>query len=88
MPLFDLYNLYNNHFNDFDFLEILKRYEKVYPMKKYELDLFFILIMMPSKIEFDDNEFNMCLKISNEIDRLYKSNDLVGSYKKIKTGES
>lgn len=82
IPIFDLYNLYNNHFLDFDFGELLKRYEQTYPLKKYELDLFFILINMPSKIEFNDTEFNMCIKISNEIDKLYKSNQLVNQYKK------
>ena len=82
IPIFDLYNLYNNHFLDFNFFELLKRYEERYPLKKYELDLFFILINMPSKIEFNDTEFNMCIKISNEIDKLYKSNELVNQYKK------
>ena len=82
IPIFDLYNLYNNHFLDFNFFELLKRYEQTYPLKKYESDLFFILINMPSKIEFNDTEFNMCIKISNEIDRLYKSNELVNQYKK------
>ena len=82
IPVFDLYNLYNNHFLDFDFFELLKRYEERYPLKKYELDLFFILINMPTKIEFNDTEFNMCIKISNEIDKLYKSNELVNQYKK------
>ncbi|MBE6139649.1 MAG: hypothetical protein E7174_04050 [Firmicutes bacterium] len=83
IPVFDLYNLYNNHFLDFDFFEILKRYEQTYPLKKYELELFFILITMPSKIEFNDTEFNMCIKISNEIDKLYKSNILIEEYKKL-----
>ena len=82
IPVFDLYNLYNNHFLDFDFFEILKRYEGRYPLKKYEIELFFILITMPSKIEFNDTEFNMCITISNEIDKLYKSNLLIEEYKK------
>ena len=84
IPIFDLYNLYNNHFNDFDFVELLKQYEKHYPLKKYELDLFFILITMPSKIEFNDSEFNMCMRIGDEIDKLYKSNKLIEEYKKIR----
>lgn len=82
IPVFDLYNLYNNHFMDFNFFELLKRYESVYPLKKYEIELLFVLITMPNKIEFDDTEFNMCVKISNEIDRLYKSNSLIEEYKK------
>ena len=83
IPIFDLYNLYNNHFDDFDFIELLKRYEKIYPLKKHEIDLLFILINMPSKIEFNDSEFNMCTKISNEIDRLYRSNSIIEDYKKL-----
>lgn len=82
IPVFDLYNLYNNHFIDFDFFEILNRYEQTYPLKKYEIELFFILITMPRKIEFDDTEFNLCIRISNEIDKLYKSNMLIEEYKK------
>lgn len=82
IPVFDLYNLYNNHCLDFDFYEVLKRYEQSYPLKKYELELFFILITMPSKIEFNDSEYNMCIKISNQINMLYKSNALIEQYKK------
>lgn len=88
IPVFDLYNLYNNHFDDFDFVELLKRYEHVYPLKKYEIDLLFILITMPDKIEFNDTEFNMCNKIKNTINKLYTSNKLIEEYKKIKVGES
>ena len=83
IPIFDLYSLYNNHFDDFEFIELLNRYQKKYPLKKYELDLFLILINMPSKIEFNDTEYNVCIKIGNEINRLYKSNKLLEEYKNI-----
>lgn len=82
IPIFDLYNLYNNHFKDFDFYEILKRYESRYPLKKEERELLFILITMPNKIEYSGTEYEMCQKISDEIDRLYKSNALIEQYKK------
>ena len=82
IPIFDLYKLYINHSLDFDFFELLKRYEQTYPLKEYEVELLFILITMPSKIEFNDNEFNMCIKISREINKLYKSNQLIMEYKK------
>lgn len=82
MPLFDLYILYNRHFMDFEFYELLNRYESIYPLKDYELELLFILINMPSKIDFTDNNYDMCISISREIDRLYKSNYLIEQYKK------
>ena len=82
LPIFDLYNLYNNHYMDFDFYEIFKRYESNYPLKSDERKLLFILITMPSKIEYNGNEYDMCRVIQNEIDRLNKSHLLIEQYKK------
>ena len=83
IPIFDLYKLYNNHALDFDFTEILKKYENNYPLHEEELDLLFILISMPSKIEFNTNNYNLCKKISNELDKIYKTNKIINEYKKI-----
>ena len=83
MPVFDLYNLYNNHNEDFSFIEILKRYEDNYPLKDYERNLLFILITMPKKLEFNDTEYNMCIKITNEIERLKKVHLLIDEYNKL-----
>jgi len=83
MPIFDLYNLYNNHNKDFSFLEILKRYENDYPLKDYERNLLFILITMPKKLEFNDTEYNMCIKIMDEIERIKKTYMFIDEYKKI-----
>ena len=82
MPIFDLYNLYNNHNKDFSFIEILKRYESDYPLKDYERQLLFILITMPKKLEFDDTEYNMCIKIIDEIERIKKTHSFIEEYKK------
>ena len=60
----------------------MTEYEKEYPLKDYERELLFILINMPKKIEFDDNEYNMCIKISDEIDRLKKNYLFINEYKK------
>lgn len=83
MPIFDLYNLYNNHNKDFSFLEILKRYENDYPLKNYERELLFILITMPKKIEFNDTNYNMCVKISDEIERIKKTHLFIEEYKNL-----
>ena len=83
MPVFDLYNLYNNHNKDLSFFEILKRYESDYPLKDYERELLFILITMPKKIEFNDTEYNMCIKISEEIKRIEKTHLFIDEYKKL-----
>ena len=82
-PIFDLYKLYNNHVLDFDFSEILKKYERIYPLKEEELMLLFILISMPKKIEFDGSNYKVCTEISNELDKIYKTQKLIKEYKKI-----
>ncbi len=84
LPIFDLYKLYNNHALDFDFYDILKKYEEIYPLKEEELDLFIILISMPNKIEFTDNNYEDCKNIGDELDKIYKTEKFVSEYKKIK----
>ena len=80
LPVFDLYKLYKRHHIDFEFSEILNEYEKNYPLKEEEKLLFFILISLPEKIDFNDTEYNKCVIISKEIDRLFKSEKLVSLY--------
>ena len=75
-PVFDLYKLYRKHALDFDFEDILNEYETHYPLMEDERNLLFVLISMPNLIEFNDTEYNMCVKISKEIDMLYKAESL------------
>jgi len=75
-PVFDLYKLYRTHALDFDFSDIFGQYEENYPLMEDERELLFILISMPDIIEFNDTEYNLCKIISNEIDKIYKSNQL------------
>ena len=84
LPVFDLYKLYLNHALEFDFYELLKKYEHTYPLKDYELDLFFILILMPNKIEFNQNNYEMCQIIRKELEKISKTDNLVEQYLKAK----
>ena len=81
IPIFDLYKLYLRNYNEFDFFDILKIYEKEYPLKDEELLLFYILISMPNKIEFNSSNYDMCIKIESEVDKLLKSSELITNYK-------
>lgn len=80
MPIFDLYKLYKNDLDKFDFGETLKKYEHKYPLEDDERELLFILIALPDKIEFDDNNLNMCIKISDTISILEKAKDFISPY--------
>ena len=76
MPIYDLYNLYNKYYLDYNFQELLNKYESIYKLKDYEKELLLVLINIPNKLVFI-NEYDMCKNISNEINRLYKSNSLI-----------
>ena len=80
MPIYDLYKLYNKYYLDYNFNELINRYESIYPLKDYEKELLLILINIPLKIVYT-NEYDTCVSISREIDRLYKSNELKNSLK-------
>lgn len=80
MPIFDLYKLYKRHGLIYDFEEILHRYEKNYPLLPEERKLFFILIVLPDKIEFNQNNYAMTKTVSHLIDSVYKTERLISPY--------
>lgn len=80
IPVFDLYKLYKRHALDFDFTNLLKQYERNYPLLEEERLLFFILISLPDKIEFYGDELKLCMKISKTIDYMYKTENLLSPY--------
>lgn len=80
LPIFDLYKLYKSHGVDYEFETILRKYESHYPLLEEERKLFFILVSLPSKIEFNQSEYEMCKYISREIDLLYKTEKLMLPY--------
>ncbi len=80
LPIFDIYKLYKKYGLDYDFEDILKHYESSYSLLKEEKQLLFILISLPDKIEFDESEYQLCKKISRQIDFLYKTEQLISPH--------
>lgn len=80
IPIFDLYKLYLRHGLEFDFAEIFKRYERNYPLYEDERKLFFILILLPDKIEIRNNEYETSKQIGKMMDFLYKTQMFVSPY--------
>ena len=71
IPVFDLYKLYNNE-SELDLSNIVDRYEKKYPLKDIEKNLLIILLLMPDKITFTDNELKNCIQIRKSLNKLSK----------------
>ena len=80
IPIYDIYKLYKKHCLDFDFSVLLNQYESDYPLLEEERKLLFILISLPEKIEFNNKEYDMCIKISNMLDYLYRTDELISPY--------
>ena len=79
-PILDLVNLYKKEYLNLNFENLFKNYLNNYSLNEEELKLFLILISMPSKIEFDDNEFNSCINLRNQLDYIYKTENLIRPY--------
>lgn len=80
IPIFDLYKLYRRHSLNYDFSEIFKRYEHSYPLLEEEKKLFFILISLPDKLEYNSSEYQMCNAISNIIESLARTEAFISPY--------
>ena len=76
-PIFDLVKIFNRYGIKYDFKEKLAIYEAIYPLKDDEKQLFYILISMPPKIEFKDNNYELCKELSEKIELLYLKDKII-----------
>jgi len=81
-PIYDLLSFYQNHYLELDFDDLFHYYESNYPLKEEERLLLFTYMAIPPKIEIENNEYNMCIKINKIIDYLYKTSNLIMNYQK------
>ena len=81
-PIYDLLSFYKNHYLELDFVDLFHYYENNYPLKEEERLLLFTYMAIPPKIEIENNEYKMCIKINKIIDYLYKTSNLITNYQK------
>lgn len=81
-PIYDLLTFYQNHYLELDFDDLFHYYESNYPLKEEERILLFTYMAIPPKIEIEDSEYKMCIKINKIIDYLYKTSNLIMNYQK------
>lgn len=80
MPIYDLISFYKNIYLDVNFYELLKIYETRYPLMEEEKKLFLLLISIPPKLEFNNNEYKNTINVRRKIDYLYITNNLLNNY--------
>ena len=83
-PIYDLLSFYKNHYLELDFDDLFHYYESSYPLKEEERLLLFSQLAIPSKIELENDEYKICIKINKMIDYLYKTSKLIMNYQKSK----
>lgn len=81
-PIYDLLSFYQNHYLELDFDDLFHSYENSYPLKEEERLLLFTYMAIPPKIEIENNEYKMCIKINKIMDYLYKTSNLITNYQK------
>ena len=82
IPIYDLIQLYKKYYKKTDFEILFSKYQKKYPFTKEELKLFFILISIPMKIEFTNDEFDNIKRVRDLIDYLSIGDRLIKPYYK------
>ncbi|MBO6145284.1 MAG: hypothetical protein J6O62_00600 [Bacilli bacterium] len=80
-PIYDLIDFYNRYYLEFDFIGLFEEYEKLFPLLKEEKILLNILISIPNKIDFNNNEYNLVKNVRFMIDKIYKTEKLLTSNK-------
>lgn len=77
IPIYDFYNLYKYHYLDFDFEELYNIYNSKYPLLNEEKMLLFILLAIPPKIEFNNNELKNCINVNKGLEYVYRTEKLI-----------
>lgn len=66
-PIKDIETFYKNSYLDINLKDILKIYERKYPLKKEEKHLLYAYLLIPNKINFTNTEYLKIQEISNLI---------------------
>lgn len=80
IPIYDLITLYKRHYNNSDFCDLFRVYESHYPLLKEEKSLLFCLLSIPEKLDFNDKEFNLCIKVKKFYEYLFSTDKLINDY--------
>lgn len=79
-PIYDIYHFYKNEYKNLDFSELLKLYEKKYPLLEDERRLLFILMSIPIKYEEESDEYSNTKKVTEILEYLYITDKVISPY--------
>lgn len=76
IPIYDFIKLYKNNYNKYDFNNLYKEYISRFPLLEEENKLLFILLFIPDKITFFDNELTNTINVSKLCNYLFVTDKL------------
>lgn len=79
-PVLDLVNLYKNDKFKYGFSTVFESYLDRFSLNISEKKLFFILITLPEKLKFNENEFKNSMNARKFFDSLFKTEELIKPY--------
>lgn len=80
MPLFDILNFYERYALELNFEELLKYYESKYKLLDEERLLLFVMMSIPRKVIYMEDEIDNCRETSKMLDYIYKTEALITPY--------
>lgn len=80
MPIYDIIKMYKKYYLELDFCELLRNYERQYPLLPEEKILFFVFLSLPNKLEFNKTEYNMCLEVKKFYDYINITEKFISDY--------
>ena len=80
LPIYDLVGIYNKYHDKIDFSVLLNHYLEKYPLTIDEMKLFFIIISVPFKIEFSNDEIKDIQIVRKLINKISSGDRLIKPY--------
>ena len=80
LPIKDIVMLYKNVYDKYPFNDIFDKYLSKYKLSDDEMLLFFILISIPTKIEYTDDEYINVERVNQMINYMYKTDNFLSEY--------
>lgn len=76
LPIYDFIKLYKNNYNKYDFSELFKEYNNMFPLLEEEKMLLFVILFLPKKLEFTNNELLNTKNVCELCNYLYNTDNL------------
>ncbi|MBR1416618.1 MAG: hypothetical protein IJ572_02235 [Bacilli bacterium] len=80
IPIIDIIKFYKKEYFNINFDNLIKNYLNIYSLSDDEKKLFFVLISLPNEIKFDENEFLSSIKVRENLDYIFKTENLIRPY--------